>query len=67
MYYVRRLNGCRSKLLGATILSDFLCKLPGYLLNTSCSCGELNAAIRFGSRLTCAKVNKVEIIYEKNY
>ena len=54
----------RSKQLGATILDDLLCKSPIYLLNTSCSCGELNAATRFGSRLTCAKVN---IIYEKNY
>ena len=47
------LTGCRSKLLGATILGDLLCESPIYLLNTSCSCGELNAAIRLGSRLTC--------------
>ena len=34
------------------------------LFNTSCSYGDLNAAIRFGSRLTGAKIN---IIYEKIY
>ena len=67
MYYVqrmkkRRLTGCRSKLSGATILGGLLCKSPIYLLNTSCSCGDLNAAIRFRSRLTGAKIN---IIYEK--
>ena len=34
------------------------------LFNTSCSYGDLNAAIRFGSCLTGAKIN---IIYEKKY
>ena len=66
MYEVQRmkkatLTGCHSKLSGATILGGLLCKSSIYLLNTTCSCGDLNAAIRFGSRLTGAKIN---IIYE---
>ena len=69
MYEVQRmkkatLTGCHSKLSGATILGGLLCKSSIYLLNTTCSCGDLNAAIRFCSRLTGAKIN---IIYEKIY
>ena len=39
-----------------------LYKSPIYLLNTSCPCGELNATIRFGSRLSCAKVNIIKYL-----
>ena len=60
----RRLTGCRSRLLGASLLGNLLCKLPFHLSNIirakRWSCGELNAAIRFGSR-------KESILFTKKF
>ena len=63
MYYVQRMKKATFDWLSLQTVRchhsrwHLLYKSPIYLLNTSCPCGELNATIRFGARLSCAKVN----------